>query len=694
MCGVTVYDHSHLGHARAAVAYDVVLRSLLHRGYEVVYARNFTDVDDKIIARARREGSSEREVAERYVRSYREDVRGLNCLDPTLEPRATRFVDAMVADIQRIVDSGHGYVVEAPRKNEGAEPQGDAASDRPPTSGRPDALAPARSPSSPSPLHDVFFDVESLPAYGQLSGRTAADSRPGERVEVDARKRSPRDFALWKAAAPGEPVWPSPWGPGRPGWHIECSAMIRALLGDPIDIHGGGSDLIFPHHENERAQAIACKESEEEREARAGAAKEIAHHHAGCCSHAHAEVAAEQEATEKEAAGTVKKAAEVSASKTATSPSASSGTAASPSASPSSSSSSSSPPPSLARFWVHNGFVTVDSEKMSKSLGNFSTVKDVLARHHPAALRWLLVSTHYRAPLAFSQRALEDAANKVYDLAAAVAAARDVLAGGDGEAGRAERNRQGAIEDTMGKPHEPGLFESEDQNEQTSTGDSQTPRQEKHAPPGSAHGDAPASPAPRPFSAEVASQAPLEALQGLSDDLGTPAAVAVAVARVKTINDALQGAKKEMKKQAEAAAADPAAEAAHRAETPSSPSSSSSVSKRGGKKGGGRGATAARSKTEVVRTALSELEGCAELLGLDLADPESLLASLRAKALSAAGLSEDEVWAALDARAEARARKDYAEADRARKELEERGILVMDGVRGTSWRPGTGKTEA
>ncbi|HSF03333.1 MAG TPA: cysteine--tRNA ligase, partial [Solirubrobacterales bacterium] len=214
-CGVTVYDRSHVGHARMLMVFDVMARYLRFAGYRVTFVRNFTDIDDKIIRRAAQEGVSAREVSERNIAAFREDMAALGVLPPEAEPRATEHVPEMIALVGRLIASGHAYVVDG----------------------------------------DVYFAVRSFPAYGKLSGKNLDELQAGARVEVDERKRDPRDFALWKAAKPGEPSWPSPWGAGRPGWHIECSAMVVTHLGETFDLHGGGKDLIFPHHENEIAQS-------------------------------------------------------------------------------------------------------------------------------------------------------------------------------------------------------------------------------------------------------------------------------------------------------------------------------------------------------------------------------------------------------------------------------------------------------
>jgi cysteinyl-tRNA synthetase len=313
VCGVTVYDYSHIGHARAYVSFDVLYRYLRYLGYNVLYCRNFTDIDDKIIDRANAVGEDPLELSKRFAHEFHVDMDTLGCLRPSLEPLATNHISDMVDSISKIISHGHGYAVEG---------------------------------------GDVFFDVASLPGYGKLSGRQIEDNRAGERVSVDGRKKNPEDFALWKSAKPGEPTWDSPWGPGRPGWHIECSAMIRSLLGETIDIHGGGSDLMFPHHENELAQARATS----------------------CCGGAH-----DQDY--------------------------------------------------FARWWVHNGFVNVDSEKMSKSLGNFFTIRDVSESYHPLALRWFLIGTQYRQAINYTQRGLEEASDRLFYLYQTLFDAHTVLEG-------------------------------------------------------------------------------------------------------------------------------------------------------------------------------------------------------------------------------------------------------------------------
>ena len=285
VCGPTTYNYIHLGNARPLVVFDTVRRYLKYRGYDVFYVQNFTDVDDKIINRAREEGKDAREVAERYIGEYFQDARALHVQEADLHPRVSEHIPEIIDVIAALMAQGHAYEVDG----------------------------------------DVYFEVDSFPEYGKLSGRSLDDILSGARVEVDVRKRQPYDFALWKRAKPGEIAWESPWGSGRPGWHIECSVMSMKYLGSTLDIHGGGADLIFPHHENEIAQSEAF---------------------------------------------------------------------------------SGRP---FVRYWLHNGFITVNKEKMSKSLGNFFIVRDILAKYPANVVRLYLLSTHYRSPLDFDDGKLEEA---------------------------------------------------------------------------------------------------------------------------------------------------------------------------------------------------------------------------------------------------------------------------------------------
>jgi cysteinyl-tRNA synthetase len=286
VCGMTVYDYCHLGHGRVLVIFDVVRRWLRVSGYRVTYVRNITDIDDKIIKRAAENGEPVEALTDRFIRAMDEDAAALGVEKPDHEPRATQYVKPMVELIGRLEEKDLAYQ---------------------------------------SQSGDVNYAVRRFPGYGKLSGKSLDELRAGERVDVDQSKEDPLDFVLWKRSKPGEPTWPSPWGEGRPGWHIECSAMSRALLGQPFDIHGGGQDLQFPHHENEIAQSEGAAGSK------------------------------------------------------------------------------------FVNYWMHNGFVRVDEEKMSKSLGNFFTVRDILKKYDAEVVRFFILRAHYRSPLNYSDAHLEDA---------------------------------------------------------------------------------------------------------------------------------------------------------------------------------------------------------------------------------------------------------------------------------------------
>lgn len=283
VCGPTVYNYFHIGNARPFVMFDIFRRYLEYLGYEVTYVQNFTDIDDKMINRANELGITVDELAEQFITAYYEDTDALGIKRATFNPRATREIDEIIKIIAKLISKDHAYEVEG----------------------------------------DVYFSVASFPEYGKLSKQSLEELQSGARVDVDDRKRNPIDFALWKASKPGEPSWSSPWGEGRPGWHIECSAMATKYLGESIDIHGGGSDLIFPHHENEIAQSEAA---------------------CGCM---------------------------------------------------------------FVRYWLHNAYLMIDMEKMSKSSGNFKTVRDICKKYNPLVLRYFLLSAHYRSPINFSTEALE-----------------------------------------------------------------------------------------------------------------------------------------------------------------------------------------------------------------------------------------------------------------------------------------------
>ena len=286
VCGMTVYDFCHIGHARVMVAFDVVARWFRHRGYDLTYVRNITDIDDKIIKRANENGETFEQLTERMIAAMHEDEARLNVLRPDQEPRASQHIEGMFSMIQTLIDKGYAY-------------------------------APGNG--------DVYYRVGKFEGYGKLSRRKIEDLKIGARIEVDEAKQDPLDFVLWKAAKPGEPSWTSPWGEGRPGWHIECSVMSTCCLGNTFDIHGGGPDLVFPHHENEIAQSEAATGEQ------------------------------------------------------------------------------------YAAAWMHAGAVRVDGEKMSKSLGNFFTIREVLEKYHPEVVRYLLVSSHYRSAINYSEDNLKEA---------------------------------------------------------------------------------------------------------------------------------------------------------------------------------------------------------------------------------------------------------------------------------------------
>ncbi len=287
-CGPTVYDYFHVGNARPFIVFDVLRRWLEHEGYHVTFVQNFTDIDDKMIHRAHKENITVQELAERFITEYQKDADALGIRRPDVAPRATEHMPEIIRTVEKIIANGHAYVSEG----------------------------------------DVYFDIKSWPKYGSLCKQNLEDMEAGARVDPTEKKRDPLDFALWKAEKPGEPSWDSPWGKGRPGWHIECSAMSSKYLGDNIDIHSGGVDLMFPHHENEAAQS----------EAASGSGKPF------------------------------------------------------------------------VNYWLHNGFLLIDNEKMSKSLGNFLTARAAIEKYPPLALRFFMLSAHYRSPLNFTPESLEQAA--------------------------------------------------------------------------------------------------------------------------------------------------------------------------------------------------------------------------------------------------------------------------------------------
>jgi cysteinyl-tRNA synthetase len=428
VCGMTVYDYCHLGHARVLVVFDVVTRWLRAAGFDVTYVRNITDIDDKIIKRAAENGEPVNALTERFIAAMGEDAAVLGVAKPDFEPRATEYIAEMQAIIRLLEQKGLAYVA---------------------TDG------------------DVNFSVRDFPGYGKLSGKSLDDLRAGERVEVGLAKRDPLDFVLWKRAKPGEPQWPSGWGEGRPGWHIECSAMSSALLGAHFDIHGGGQDLQFPHHENEIAQS------------------EGAHGHR------------------------------------------------------------------FVNYWMHNGFVRVDDEKMSKSLGNFFTVREVLARYDAEVVRFFILRAHYRSPLNYSDQHLDDARQALTRLYTALKAHDDVAA------------------------------RAVDWNEPCA----------------------------------------VRLREAMDDDFNTPEAIAVLFDLANEVN---------------------------------------------------------RSGS---RDAATQLKSLAATLGLLVRRPAEFL-----QGLPAGGVTPEAVQAQIDARAVAKKAKNYAEADRIRKELLDAGVVLEDTPAGTVWR--------
>jgi len=333
VCGMTVYDYCHLGHARVMVVFDMVSRWLRASGYDVTYVRNITDIDDKIIKRASENNETIAQLTQRFIDAMDEDSARLGVIRPDIEPRATEFVAGMLDMIAALVEKGFAY---------------------------------------PAANGDVFYAVNKFPGYGKLSGKSLEDLRAGERVEVDTFKKDPMDFVLWKAAKPGEPSWDSPWGKGRPGWHIECSAMSSHHLGQHFDIHGGGQDLQFPHHENEIAQS------------------EAAHSHDG-------------------------------------------------------------KPCQMVNYWMHNGFIRVDDEKMSKSLGNFFTIRTVLEKYDAEVVRFFILRAHYRSPLNYSDQHLDDARSALTRLYTALRGAEVGIADVDWQHPQAARFKA-AMDDDFNTP--------------------------------------------------------------------------------------------------------------------------------------------------------------------------------------------------------------------------------------------------
>jgi cysteinyl-tRNA synthetase len=463
VCGMTVYDYCHIGHARAMLSFDFVARHLRHRGFDVTLVRNHTDVDDKIIVRAKEQGVDPLVLSATFIHALEEDLGALGLLPPTHTPKVSDHIPDILDLIGRLVDRGHAY-------------QADNG--------------------------DVYFAVDSFPAYGNLSGKKLEDLRAGERVAVESAKRHPGDFALWKAASgdPAEPGWDSPWGRGRPGWHIECSAMSRHYLGDTFDIHGGGIDLVFPHHENEIAQSE--------------------------CGTGHGP---------------------------------------------------------YARYWMHNGHLTLDKEKMSKSLGNIVRIRDILREVPAEALRLLYAGTHYRSPLPYSNEGLVATLASLDRLYTAKETVLEVV-------GRGSTTPVAQLGDTAKEVHA------------LATG----------------------------FRARFDA--------AMDDDFNTAGAVGHLFDLVRAINRFGNDKK-------------------------------------------------ARTKgTLALAPALDAFALVGEVLGVGAMDPGAFFDEVKTKRLAATGRSLEQVEARIAARAAARAAKDWAAADALRAALDADGILVMDGVDGSTWR--------
>jgi cysteinyl-tRNA synthetase len=463
VCGVTVYDHCHIGHARANVVFDVIYRYLRYLGYDVTYVRNYTDIDDKIINRALKEGVPFNQVSERFIAEFDRDMVRLGLDLPTHQPKATDHVGEIIDIVRTLVEKGYAYQAGG----------------------------------------DVYFCVEKFAGYLKLSGRNLEEMQAGARIEVDERKRHPMDFALWKEAKPGEPSWDSPWGQGRPGWHIECSAMSMKYLGGTFDIHGGGKDLIFPHHENEIAQSEAATGSP------------------------------------------------------------------------------------FVKYWLHNGFVNINAEKMSKSLGNFFTIKEVLEKYDSELLRFFLLSAHYRSPLDFSDQNLTEAETGMERIYKALAGIDEALAGAA---------EPGAVES-------PALTEAEKEVR------------------------------------EKAELFPERFREAMDDDFNTALALGNVFDLVRSVNRVL-------------AEGD-----------------------------GGRGGS-----RESLVAAKNCITGLGRVLGLFATEPAAYLERVKGRKMAGLSISSEEIERLLDERAAARKARDFRRSDEIRDLLLARGIELLDGPQGTTWK--------
>jgi cysteinyl-tRNA synthetase len=461
VCGVTVYDYCHIGHARANIVFDIVYRYLQYSNYDVTYVRNYTDVDDKIIARANERGITSRALSEEFIEAFDEDMAALGLRKPTHEPKATEHIAQIIALVEGLIAKGMAY-----------ESAG-----------------------------DVYYSVDKFPSYLKLSKRNMEEMQAGARIAPGELKRNPMDFALWKTAKPGEPSWESPWGAGRPGWHIECSAMSSALLGETFDIHGGGRDLIFPHHENEIAQ--------------------------------------------------------------------SEGVSGKP----------------FVKYWLHNGFVNVNQEKMSKSLGNFFTIRDILKSYDAEVVRFFNLTAHYRSPIDFSDQNLEESRiglTRFYEALAQLDKALD----------KVDKNAsQGNVPESLAEP--------------------------------------------------VARLTQLEERfrTAMDDDFNTALAIGHMFDAVRAINrilaeeSNLQGCLQ-----------------------------------------------------EILGQGRDDLLRLGEVLGLFISEPSAWLARSAQEGLSESGLSAEEIESLIGERREARANKDFARSDQIRDELAAKGVQLLDGPEGTTWK--------
>lgn len=462
VCGVTVYDHCHIGHARANVVFDVIYRYLRHLGYDATYVRNYTDIDDKIINRALREGVPFNVISERFIAEFDRDMAQLGLLIPTHQPKATEHIAEIIAIVKTLVDKGIAYQAGG----------------------------------------DVYFCVERFDGYLKLSKRNLEEMQAGARIEVDERKRHPMDFALWKEAKPGEPFWDSPWGKGRPGWHIECSAMSMKYLGETFDIHGGGKDLVFPHHENEIAQSEA--------------------------------------ATGRR----------------------------------------------FVKYWLHNGFVNINAEKMSKSLGNFFTIKEVLEKYDSEVLRFFLLSAHYRSPLDFSDQNLTEAEAGMERIYKALAGIGQALAGENAPVGESAN-----------------LAEAEEElREKTAS-----------------------------FRERF--------VEAMNDDFNTALALGNVFDLVRSVNRL--------------------------------------IAEGGEKKGGNR---------PLLVAAQDGIKELGEVLGIFTSDPSAYFERIKGRKVAELAISSEEIERLLEERTAARKAKDFKRSDEIRDLLLARGIVLLDGPQGTTWK--------